>query len=658
MGRASFRKKGRDFPGLRIGISYNSHLTILGEALGYPVKSNGNCHGIAVTGLNAFLIGNVKRFEEAYVSASKIEINDIVDEFRFKMRRVKRGNRKDRQFLNTLSLIENVTVNQYYDVNLDLFPKDTQFTSQIAYFDHSVNLINSKHRVSKVCAVNNIYDRNTLLKSVSKFQESCESLQWPVGFMCGNIRHSISCGYDPKSKVWFLLDANQAPHLRKVTLEQVRDYIWNGLNINSNPLCQLHFQVHCVEQRKERTLNALNDWISSQALIHSKDLVLSDKVLAGHLLWDACRNGHFDVVRDLHSYPEIIQELNNEAVMKIRECWPLGIAVKSGQDEVVAFMLDFEEWIIAPNIYIHAMIQMNLLKSLESLLKRYPKVQQADAQGKFPIHHAVEKRSHQMINILCKYGADVNSLDANGETPLFYAVRNNDMITLCRLLDRNPRIDLENKMNKSALYLALELNHIGIGLALTNNLKYNCPNYQSLLNSWLVQAIDDNNPSVVRYMLTCGADINHYDSDGFVPLHHAVCLNLVGVVRVLLSHGAYVESPMMNLNHEYAYKSTPLHIAAHEGGEEVIRLLIQHGANVFSKDFNKNTPLEVAEQWEDHDEAVKCLKIEMEYRNQENTEPDPDYLRRAKRLLRWTVPENERDSLSERNYPISFNSSQ
>ncbi|KAL2107075.1 hypothetical protein VUR80DRAFT_5715 [Thermomyces stellatus] len=53
-----------------------------------------------------------------------------------------------------------------------------------------------------------------------------------------------------------------------------------------------------------------------------------------------------------------------------------------------------------------------------SLLREDTPVNIADDGGKFPLHHAVEKRDMQMIKDLIRFGADVDAADRNKQPAL------------------------------------------------------------------------------------------------------------------------------------------------------------------------------------------------------------------------------------------------
>ena len=137
--------------------------------------------------------------------------------------------------------------------------------------------------------------------------------------------------------------------------------------------------------------------------------------------------------------------------------------------------------------------------------------------------------------------------------------------------------------------------------------------------------------SMVKLLITNGADLNAKGSDGLTPLHMAV--NQKDVMKLLIDNGAdmnakdniYAITPLQlavdsndyagvelllsngaNPNDQSHYSWTPLHSAAHHGFEHLAKLLISKRADVNAKlDFGE-TPLHIAANG-GHTELAKLL---------------------------------------------------
>jgi uncharacterized protein len=106
---------------------------------------------------------------------------------------------------------------------------------------------------------------------------------------------------------------------------------------------------------------------------------------------------------------------------------------------------------------------------------------------------------------------------------------------------------------------------------------------------------------LVKWLLEQGAEINRKSNNPMkvAALHSAVSAQHVGIVRLLLEHGADA-----NLTQEQGIR--PLHQAAHNGDVETTRLLLEYGADKSLVSENGKSALDWAED-EGHEAVVKLL---------------------------------------------------
>ncbi len=93
----------------------------------------------------------------------------------------------------------------------------------------------------------------------------------------------------------------------------------------------------------------------------------------------------------------------------------------------------------------------------------------------------------------------------------------------------------------------------------------------------LIDAVENNNASIVRLLLQQGADPNSTGRFKTTALHRAAFNNYGNIADILIASGA-------DLNAQDLGGATPLHIATRQGNTEVVAKLIQAGANPNIKD--------------------------------------------------------------------------
>ena len=109
----------------------------------------------------------------------------------------------------------------------------------------------------------------------------------------------------------------------------------------------------------------------------------------------------------------------------------------------------------------------------------------------------------------------------------------------------------------------------------------------------------------LELLLKKGAHVNARDSDNVTPLHLAVDNGSEEIVKLLLKHGAYVNSACNFTSWDCCMPLwlgvietstswgvyTPLLLAFGKGHEEVVNLLLEYGANVNAQDKDGKTVL-------------------------------------------------------------------
>jgi ankyrin repeat protein len=95
-----------------------------------------------------------------------------------------------------------------------------------------------------------------------------------------------------------------------------------------------------------------------------------------------------------------------------------------------------------------------------------------------------------------------------------------------------------------------------------------------------------------QYLLDRGADINARDIDDWTPLLYAAVNDRVEFARMLLDRRARVDVPDKNFGY------TPLHQAVRMGNIQIVRLLLEHGVDVNARDQRGRTPAQHTPQQE------------------------------------------------------------
>ncbi|MCS5711887.1 ankyrin repeat domain-containing protein [Candidatus Berkiella aquae] len=179
--------------------------------------------------------------------------------------------------------------------------------------------------------------------------------------------------------------------------------------------------------------------------------------------------------------------------------------------------------------------------------------------------HINENADRQMIELLVRYGANVNLVDPKeGRTPLHIACQKNHESVIKALLDHGANINVADAKGITPL-------HAAVGLC---------------------------NENIINELILKGADVSIVDQNGLTFLHKAARARNLGAVRALLETGK------IDVNAQDNKGNTALHEAVKMGNSndvtrrvnqaEMIRLLCQHHANINIVDNAGQKPKDLA----------------------------------------------------------------
>jgi ankyrin repeat protein len=228
---------------------------------------------------------------------------------------------------------------------------------------------------------------------------------------------------------------------------------------------------------------------------------------------------------------------------------------------------------------------------------------------------------------------DFNTTNGFNRTALHLAARNGNLEIVKLLLDKNAKIDIEDKDGLTAIqsiFMSTNPNMeifkvlFDLGTTSIDDVKkmasiYNAARYdhfetlKMLLEyglgningqdreGWspLHWASANNNFPIAQLLLNNGCKIDIKEKDGVTSLYIASGRGHNNIVKLLLDKGAEI-----NMQNDYGV--FPLYQAAREGHLETVKLLIDNGANINLQDVEGWSSLRVASK-RNHSEIVELL---------------------------------------------------
>lgn len=173
------------------------------------------------------------------------------------------------------------------------------------------------------------------------------------------------------------------------------------------------------------------------------------------------------------------------------------------------------------NAELNQLIRENDYRKLESFLSRFVSqinVDRTNEYGKTMLMDAAQSGSAEVVKILIKYGANVNTSTKSGKTALFFAINSLSIDSVKYLLECN-YIDLDYKDSSGSTALM------------------HCAEVSSMKNSY----------EIIKMLIKRGADITLCDMDGMNALDHLAAYikgGSVDVAKLLIENGLKPYEPL------------------------------------------------------------------------------------------------------------------
>jgi len=261
-------------------------------------------------------------------------------------------------------------------------------------------------------------------------------------------------------------------------------------------------------------------------------------------------------------------------------------AIKTKSIKIVEWLVD-SGIILTPNETYYPLLETVKTQNLEMVKSIIEKGgaetninEEEDQKGNTPLIVAINNNSLNILQYLMNHGADIHKKNKWGISPFIMAMRqdNTKIIEIirknsCSSSHENCDEEVEEKEIANDVFVSIVQGNL-------ENLKHLVNNGTDLNmikdendKSPLIYAIEKENIDIVKYIISCGVDINSQDKDKKIPLIYAIEHDHLAMVNYLIENGA-------DVNYNPPNKLCPLMYALEKNNNSMVRCLIEYGANI------------------------------------------------------------------------------
>lgn len=232
-------------------------------------------------------------------------------------------------------------------------------------------------------------------------------------------------------------------------------------------------------------------------------------------------------------------------------------------------------------------------KAVKLLLERGVHLGKRTNNNKHPIQLAIQFNNYKLIKLLIDVGVNIELSDNEGYRLIHFACRFTNLKTIKLLLKNNIDINSKNNKNQSPLHLACMYGRVEIvKCLLENGANVHCKDDYDYMPIHYVcfyrcASNQSNYDEILKLLINKGTDVNSISKDYYTqPLHDACNIGKISVAKILLEHGANIESISSD-------NWRPIHYAS-RSSYEMVKLLFDKGADMQTEAIDKSKPIHVA----------------------------------------------------------------
>jgi len=261
-----------------------------------------------------------------------------------------------------------------------------------------------------------------------------------------------------------------------------------------------------------------------------------------------------------------------------------------------------------------------------------------DFQDKFkniPLHYAIKYKNIKIIDLLLNYNSDKFIKDINGNNSLHLSIYTKNISIINKFIKDNNYINSVNYLGETALHIACSRidNYEICKLLIENKSDPNIKDKETKLIP-LIFSIYNNNIKLSSLLINNTNNLNIQDYQGNIPLHHSFKEKNKEISNLLIKKIENINLNLYNINLQY-----PLHILLYNRIDiDISKIIINTKINF--QDDNGNSCLHLLcmnNIWKEYKDIISKKKLDIFLKNKKNKTPFDFIKNEDKELFIYTT---------------------
>ncbi len=594
----------------------------------YPeANKDGICHGFALMGMHAILLGQVDQFNDRLERLSSIassKIHDMIQEF--KRDRGPKEKPPENIDFDLIAFLEDLHICMDGYEYKDLIDPKTGITYQSSknFIKTALSIVASEKLEEKgaIVKINNevrtaVYTKDELAAYFSSLKARLNTppaLQNSIAIVLSTVRdpHAITVGYEPTGKNWIFVDANREYAEKVIGDDEIAEKVMKGFDSSivfddkidgSVAIASQIYAINNYEQERNEIDAFIQNRDIDQAVLKIKELPSpKDRV-----------NLFLKIIPldDRHSWNSFIE---GEPISRCRSMKAACLASQA-QKQSISIKENLQEMIDSlerriidkpdkEQVEFIQSAEIRTLETKEALLNSNFWATWENQDKSNPWSHlasnsdwltlAFKKEDLVSINNLLRAGIDLNGEHGNGVPLLIEAMfLGHTDIALALIASKKLDLRAANELDSTPLYIAIVHGCTDVALALIADETVDL-NVKRAYFTYLEFAIENGNLEVTKALLEHKDRLVDYD----IALARASRAGNLAIVKLLLEHKDYLSDFDIGLALSEAiddgrftvvklllelkdrlskHMGTALSLASIEGNLAIVELLLKQG---------------------------------------------------------------------------------